>query len=124
MARKSDGTVYIDTLVDTKGFGKGMNSMKSQVGGLTGAFKKLGVAIGAAFAIKQLVQFSQKAIDLGSDLQEVENVVGSVFTTMSEQVDEFAKNAAETAEEYGLCRLRNRYAFCHDFNAVADSVSG
>lgn len=94
---KSDGTVYIDTLVDTKGFGKGMDSMKSQVGGLTGAFKKLGIAIGAAFAIKQLVQFGQKAIELGSDLQEVENVVGSVFTTMSEQVDEFAKNAAETA---------------------------
>ena len=94
---KSDGTVYIDTRVDTKGFGKGMNSMKSQVGGLTGAFKKLGVVIGAVFAIKQLVQFSQKAIELGSDLQEVENVVGSVFKTMSEQVDEFAKNAAETA---------------------------
>ena len=94
---KSDGTVYIDTLVDTKGFGKGMDSMKSQVGGLTGAFKKLGIAIGAAFAIKQLVQFGQKAIELGSDLQEVENVVGSVFTTMSDQVDEFAKNAAETA---------------------------
>ena len=97
MERKSDGTVYIDTLVDTKGFGKGMNSMQSKVGGLTGAFKKLGIAIGAAFAIKQLVQFSKKAIDLGSDLQEVENVVGSVFTTMSEQVDEFAKSAAETA---------------------------
>ena len=94
---KSDGTVYIDTRVDTKGFGKGMNSMKSQVGGLTGAFKKLGVAIGAAFAIKQLIQFGQKAIELGSDLQEVENVVSSVFTTMSDQVDEFAKNAAETA---------------------------
>ena len=94
---KSDGTVYIDTKLDTNGFGKGMSSMKTKVGGLTGAFKKLGVAIGAAFAIKQLVQFSQKAIDLGSDLQEVENVVGSVFTTMSEQVDAFAKNAAETA---------------------------
>lgn len=94
---KSDGTVYIDTRVDTKGFGKGMNSMKSQVGGLTGAFKKLGVAIGAAFAIKQLVQFSKKAIDLGSDLQEVQNVVDTVFTSMSDNVEEFAKSAAESA---------------------------
>lgn len=97
MALKSDGTVYIDTRVDTKGFVKGMNSMQSQVGGLTGAFKKLGVAISAAFAIKQLVQFSKKAIELGSDLQEVENVVSTVFTTMSDKVDEFAKSAAETA---------------------------
>ena len=97
MALKSDGTVYIDTRVDTKGFGKGMNSMQSQVGGLTGAFKKLGAAIGAAFAIKQLVQFSKKSIELGSDLQEVQNVVDTVFTTMSDKVDEFAKSAAETA---------------------------
>ena len=63
MALKSDGTVYIDTRVDTKGFGKGMNSMQSQVGGLTGAFKKLGAAIGAAFAIKQLVQFSKNHLN-------------------------------------------------------------
>ena len=97
MARNSDGTVYIDTLVDTKGFGKGMNSMKSQLGGLTGSFKKLGIAIGAAFAIKQLVQFGQKAIELGSDLQEVQNVVDVTFTTMSEKVNEFAKGAAEAA---------------------------
>ena len=94
---KSDGTVYIDTRVDTKGFGKGMNSMKSQVGGLTGAFKKLGIAISAAFAIKQLIKFGQKAVELGSDLQEVQNVVDTVFTSMSDNVEEFAKSAAESA---------------------------
>lgn len=97
MALKTDGTVYIDTRVDTKGFGKGINNMQGQVNGLSGSFKKLGVAIGAAFAVKHLIQFGKKAIELGSDLQEVQNVVDVTFTTMSDKVNEFAKGAAEAA---------------------------
>ena len=94
---KSDGTVYVDTRVNTGGFGSGMNKMQKQVGGLSGSFKKLGLVIAAAFSVKALVDFSRKAIELGSDLQEVQNVVDTVFTTMSEQVNEFAKGAAEAA---------------------------
>lgn len=97
MARKSDGTVYINTLVDTKGFGKGMNTMQKQVNGLGNALGKLGKVITATFAVGKLVQFGKEAIDLGSDLQEVQNVVDVTFTTMSEQVNEFSRNAAETA---------------------------
>ena len=96
MAR-SDGTVYINTLVDTKGFGKGMNGIKSQMGGLSGAVGKLGIAIAAAFSVKALINFSKEAIKLGSDLQEVQNVVDVTFATMSEDVNEFAKGAAEAA---------------------------
>lgn len=97
MAVRSDGTVYIDTLVDTQGFGTGVNTMKKSVGGLTSAFGKLGVTIAAAFSITKLVQFGKEAIDLGSDLEEVQNVVDVTFTTMSDRVDEFAKSAAEAA---------------------------
>lgn len=94
---KSDGAVYIETLMDTKGFSKGMNSIESRIGNLKGAIGKLGGVIAATFAVKKLVQFGKKAIDLGSDLQEVQNVVDVTFTTMSEKVNEFAKNAAESA---------------------------
>lgn len=94
---KSDGSVIIDTRMDTKGFGKGVHSMQKKVGGLTGAVEKLGLAIGAAFSVVKLVQFGKEAIDLGSDLQEVQNVVDVTFTTMNEAVNEFARNAAETA---------------------------
>ena len=94
---KSDGSVIIDTNMDTSGFGKGVNTMKKQVGGLTSAFGKLGLAISAAFAVGKLIKFGKEAIELGSDLQEVQNVVDVTFTTMSDKVDEFAKNAAETA---------------------------
>lgn len=96
MAR-SDGSVIIDTLVDTRGFGKGVNNMKRQMGGLTGAINKLGLAIAATFGISQLVKFGKSAIELGSDLEEVQNVVDVTFTSMSEDVNEFAKGAAEAA---------------------------
>lgn len=96
MAR-SDGSVIINTLLDTQGFGKGVKSMKGQMNGLTSAVGKLGAAIGLAFGVKALVDFGKSAIELGSDLQEVQNVVDVTFTTMSESVNEFAKNAAEAA---------------------------
>lgn len=94
---KSDGSVRIDTLVDTKGFSKGINTMQKQMGGLSGAVGKLGVTIAATFAVSKLIQFGKAAIDLGSDLQEVQNVVDVTFTTMSDKVNEFAKGAAEAA---------------------------
>ena len=94
---KSDGTVYIDTRMDTNGFGKGVNTMQKQIGGLSGAIGKLGAVITATFAVGKLIQFGKEAINLGSDLSEVQNVVDVTFTTMNEQINEFAKNAAETA---------------------------
>ena len=93
---KSDGSVIIDTRMDTGGFGKGVKSMKGQVNGLAGAVSKLGVAIGAAFAVKKLIQFGKEAIELGSDLQEVQNVVDVTFPNMSKQVNSFARNAASS----------------------------
>ncbi len=94
---RNDGSVIIDTRMNTDGFGKGAKSLKGQMGGLTSAVGKLGVAIGLAFSVKKLIDFGKSAIDLGSNLQEVQNVVDVTFTTMNEQVNEFAKNAAETA---------------------------
>lgn len=96
MAR-SDGTVYIDTRVDTKGFQKGMNAIEKQTGNMASSFGKLGKVIAATFAISKIVQFGKKAIELGSDLQEVQNVVDVTFTTMSDKVDEFAKSAIQSA---------------------------
>lgn len=108
MARKSDGTVIIDTRMSTDGFSKGVGAMQKQVGGLNGTISKLGKTIAVAFAVGKLFQFGKEAIDLGSDLQEVQNVVDVTFTTMSDKVNEFAKNAAESA---GLSEtMAKRYA--------------
>ena len=114
---KSDGSVIIDTRVNTQGFSQGAAGLKSQFGRLAGAAGKLGVAIAAAFSVKEIIAFSKEAISLGSDLQEVQNVVDVTFSTMNEQVNEFAKNAYKTA---GLSEtMAKRYV--GTFGAMAKS---
>lgn len=114
---RPDGSVIIDTRINTAGFGKGAAGLKTQFQGLSKAAGKLGMIIAAAFSVKAIVAFSKEAIALGSDLQEVQNVVDVTFTTMNEQINEFAKNAAMTA---GLSEtMAKRYA--GTFGAMAKS---
>lgn len=93
----ADGTIKIYTDVDTKGIASGTRRIESSMSKLGGTIKKIGGMIATAFAVQKVVQFGKECLELGSDLQEVQNVVDSVFTTMSDKVDEFAKNAAVTA---------------------------
>lgn len=46
---------------------------------------------------KAVVKFSKEAIEMASDLQEVENVVEVTFPHMTEEVDKFAKEAIKSA---------------------------
>ena len=39
---KSDGTVYIDTRIDTSGIGKGIETVKNKIGSVTNSVKKFG----------------------------------------------------------------------------------
>lgn len=56
--------------------------------------KKAGAALAAAFAVKKIVDFGKKCVELGSDLAEVQNVVDVTFPRMTAQIDKFAKSAA------------------------------
>lgn len=93
----ADGSVIIDTRMDTSGVQNGVSAIKKSFNGLGSAVKKIGLLIGGAFAVGKLVQFGKECVELGSDLAEVQNVVDVTFTTMSDKVNEFAKNAMTTA---------------------------
>ena len=93
----ADGSVIIDTRMDTSGVQKGVSAIKQSFNGLGSAVKKIGLLIGGAFAVGKLVQFGKECVELGSDLAEVQNVVDVTFTTMSDKVNEFAKNAMTSA---------------------------
>lgn len=113
----ADGSIIIDTRLNTAGFGKGAANLKAQFNLLGSSVKKLGRLIAAAFSVSAIVAFSKEAIELGSNLQEVQNVVDVTFTTMNEQVDAFAKSATKTA---GLSEtMAKRYA--GTFGAMAKS---
>lgn len=93
----ADGSVIIDTRMDTSGVRNGVSAIRQSFNGLDSVVKKIGVLIGGAFAIGELAQFGKECLELGSDLSEVQNVVDVTFTTMSEKVNEFAKNAITSA---------------------------
>lgn len=87
MAADSVGQIGLDLVVNKNDFDK-------QMKGIQGLAKKAGAALAAAFAVKKLIDFGAQCIELGSDLQEVQNVVDVTFPRMSKQIDDFAKNAA------------------------------
>ena len=93
----ADGSVIIDTRMDTNGVQKGVSAIKQSFNGLGSAVKRIGLLIGGAFAVGKLVQFGKECVELGSDLAEVQNVVDVTFTTMSDKVNEFAKSAMTSA---------------------------
>jgi hypothetical protein len=93
----ADGSIIIDTRIDTKGFNKGSANLQSQFSKLGSVTKKIGAAIASAFAVREVVRFGKGCLELSSDLQEVQNVVDVTFATMNEQVNQFAKNAKTTA---------------------------
>ena len=104
---KADGSIIINTNIETDGVEAGVNELKTSmtrkigdvqdsISRLGGAAKKVGSAIAAVFAVKQIVQFGKECLELGSDLQEVQNVVDVTFPEMSAQVEEFARSAADS----------------------------
>lgn len=109
----ADGSVIIDTRLDTTGVQKGVSAIKQSFDGLGSTVKKIGLLIGGVFAVGKLVQFGKECVALGSDLAEVQNVVDVTFTTMSDKVNEFAKNAMTSAGLSETIPAVERYADDH-----------
>lgn len=98
----ADGSIIIDTRVNTKGIDDGTKHIEAKLNGLMATAKKLGAVFMSVFAVKQIIDFSRECIALGSDLEEVQNVVDVTFGNMSEDVNSWAK---EAAEKFGLSEL-------------------
>ena len=94
------GDIHLDLSVNQRGFQRQMN-------GVMGFAKKAAASMAALFAAKKIFDFGKQAIQLGSDLAEVQNVVDVTFPNMTKQVDDFAKNAAQ---QFGLSEtMAKRY---------------
>lgn len=81
------GEIALDLVVNQKQFHR-------QMQGISSLAKKTGAVLAAAFSVKKIVEFGKSCTELGSDLQEVQNVVDVTFPHMTAQVDKFAKSAA------------------------------
>lgn len=81
------GEIALDLVVNQKQFHR-------QMQGISSLAKKTGAVLAAAFSVKKIVEFGKSCTKLGSDLQEVQNVVDVTFPHMTAQVDKFARSAA------------------------------
>ena len=98
---ESVGSVSLDLILNSKEFStklkKSVNDAvgdaNKSVSGLKSVTAGLAKTVAAAFAVKKIVDFGKSCLELGSDLAEVQNVVDSTFTTMSDSVNEFASTA-------------------------------
>ena len=91
---------------------KTSNGMK---GSLIPSLKRIGLAMAAAFSVKKVIDFGAQCVELGSDLQEVQNVVDVTFPRMQKRVDAFAQNAAAS---FGLSETMAK-RFTGTFGAMA-----
>lgn len=110
MSAESVGQIGLDLVVNK-------NDFEKQMGGIQKLATKVGKTLVAAFSVKKLVDFGAECVELGSDLQEVQNVVDVTFPTMSKQVNEFAQNAAAS---FGLSETMAK-KFTGTFGAMAQA---
>lgn len=116
----ADGSVVIDSLIETGGFKNGLNDMNAAASKsfdaagsaisqqsltlATTVGSALGNMIGgiASNAFSNIVSFVGQSIETASSLQEVRNVVDTTFEDGSGKVNQFAKDAKDA---YGLGEL-------------------
>ena len=83
-----------------KGIGGSFGGVSKAILGVTAALGVATLAIKTTIsAVKGVVNAIKPCLELGSDLQEVQNVVDVTFGSMSESVNKFAKSAIKS---YGL----------------------
>ena len=100
-----DGTVFIDTRIDTKTFNRGVKGLSDSFGGVLGSIKKIGKALSTAFLggsnifaiIKNLAKFAAAAFIGGSIINSIRGLADS-FDLMSSSVGEKIKPLSDALE--------------------------
>lgn len=85
----SDGSIILSTKVDTSGIRKGMSQIKSDAGGLTKVFGKLASAIGVAFSVATIVQFSRESAKLATQTEASVQRLIDIYGQASDAVGDF-----------------------------------
>lgn len=102
----SAGSIEIDLGLNYGPFQSQLNGISSTATNLVGgAFKKLGVIVAGAFAVHSIKEFGKEAINLASDLAEVQNVVNVTFGSMTNQINNWSSNLIES---FGLSELSGK----------------
>ena len=115
-----DGSIRINTAINTQGFDRGMNHLRD---GMISIGKSMGgiiKALGFGIGIAGLVSLGKQAIETASDIQEVQNVVDTAFGSMSYKMEQFADTAVK---QFGISKLSAK-EIGSTFMAMGQSMIG
>ncbi len=73
-----DGSIRIDTKLDSSGFNGGLKSINAGLGGITKALKGVAVAVGIAFGVKAVIDFGRAAVSTSTKMSNALMGVQSV----------------------------------------------
>lgn len=79
-----------------------VNASRSSTNAMGSILGKVGGIVAAAFAVSEMVAFGKGAIELASNLNEVQNVVDVTFGSMANQINAFSKGAIT---QFGISEL-------------------
>ena len=116
------GTIFLDLQVTHNLPQQIQNASNSAASGISssigGIFKNLVAGFAIGTAINALKQFGSAAIDVASDLAEVQNVVNTAFGEMKQDCEDFADVAIE---QFGISELAAKKT-SSSFMAMASSM--
>lgn len=115
MAAGYDGSIRINTKLNTNGFLSGINSMTASLG-------KLASAVGVAFSVTALVKMGRQSIELASDIAEVDNVVSKSFGSMRSEMDALADSAIQNLGMSSLTAYQTGSTFMAMGKSMLDSA--
>ncbi len=96
MSAGYDGSIRIDTRIDSSGFNGGLKSINVGLAGITKALKGVAVAAGIAFGVKAVIDFSKAAVSASTEmgnalkgLQSIMNGQGRSFSTAKKFINDY-----------------------------------
>ncbi len=97
-----DTSIRVNTKVDASGLKKIESGLNQLVGNANKLANTLASGLGIGLGVAGLMKLGKEAIDLASDIQEVQNVVDTAFKDMSYKMEAFADTCIE---KFGLSKL-------------------
>lgn len=85
----SDGSIVLDTRIDSSGITKGLN-------GITSSLKKVGTALGVAFGVREIIRFSNEASKAASTMEASMQRIVEIYGAASESVNDFIDTTAHS----------------------------
>lgn len=112
------GNIILGTGVNTSGMQRGIRQLNQQFSSLKTSLGSIGAAVGLAFGVNALVDFTKSAVETASALAEVQNVVNVTFGDAQKSIEEFSKSAIN---DFGMATLTAK-KYSSEFGAAIKAM--